>query len=615
MTRKVANTQVFVRRGDEFLLANSANVIKIQRTSGGSSLDSCLIELTETEPLEGLELSGSRPEIDVTINGIAVFWGVLESPHLSISEQTQRRQLTFRSEPRHFGGPVDHVPEYDPVSKTYVNNDRPLVFNPEIDHRILGNRDPNRHPDGYSVPIDPESLLTDQAKRVHDYKTGAMWSVWDIVGFVCSHYNTAGYIENPTTAALEDYANRWTAPPVRNFRVPYGTRVPRILDELLAPLGFGWYIHYQNVGSRYIEIFKRGESSNARQVYLPAFGARYVDESQTNAHSLGIDYSLGATTNQVTVLGDYEYHEATFPLVKGWSSEHDTLTINKLSKDHADYAANQAYQRVYRDWVLNEAGDYVGIRADITKPYDLSPLFGHTAIPRRRKFLPCLTLGPDGEPRGDVRGCVIEFSTNGGLTWKPISMIPGAAPQIMQHQCGIRFEGQTPPSILMARGSGIENQIKMRITATIRSDKRMRAKAVKRTSSILTDEVAEEIVDAADRFTKRKVHSSSSFYERVQNNELKAHETDDTESLQSYADRIRNAWDMADVSGAVVLDGLDGFQYDIGDIVTGVFGRDISFSAAGPNAPRYPQIVGIVYNVQEQSRSISLETFRETGSI
>src|SRR5262249_46022790 len=108
----------------------------------------------------------------------------------------------------------------------------------------------------------------------------------------------------------------------------------------------------------------------------------------------------------------------------------------------------------------------------IDQPYNFDLLFGSAKyVARRRRFLPCLSRSEDGSPRGHAVGVYVEYSADNGATWQPIDALSSDenSVQILQRECGIRFNGENVPFDLYLAG----DSAKVRVTACVESDTRV----------------------------------------------------------------------------------------------------------------------------------------------
>ena len=177
----------------------------------------------------------------------------------------------------------------------------------------------------------------------------------------------------------------------------------------------------------------------------------------------------------------------------------------------------------------------------------------------------------------------------------------------------MRFNGRTiPPEVAEAKGD-----FRLRITCSIEADEHLKHFADRLPTS-LQPATAAVVIEAAERFQYAQVAETSKFYKQLHgskaelNAELYADERDDTDAIQEYAEYLRERLDHLDVSGSAVIGGFDLGDYELGDVVTKIEGREIRFDATTKPDGSYPQIVGLVYHFESQMRELIFETSRNT---
>lgn len=615
----------------------SFKALRAWRSTGGRELDRAEIELDLAAADQRLTdwsfyKVNRQVEIVATIPGLGdrvLHWGKLSIDGAKIAEGTERVVYTSRAEPYHFGAPIFGQWRFEPVFQQIVPADEDLVFNPQIDGKIW----PNMYPElqglnGKASPVfvDPESLRTVPAQTLFGVEAlvpaalgvgpqggGAdFWTLPKAAFYLAAAANGSNF-SFPTLDELGDVLDP-DPDLLRDVRLRRGLYLPQSLEELLEPFGFGFNVKYDAVGQRRLVFFRRGQSAAPAAVTMgrPALsGPGNAITSADNAPELDLEYNRGNVRNLLLVQGDFRYFEATFELVRAWPAELDGLDPTKdLAKDTDHYQNNPGYQDAWRKWALNESGDYIGLRPEILALTDLTDITGDRLSPKRRRFLPCITQGADLAPIGEIQGCVVEWSPDEGATWLPPEQLDNHTCHLLERECGLRFDAQHVPTQLYDAGA----KAKVRITATIRSDRRLAATADQTDASPQTD-LAPAVVDAAGRFHYKLVSSQSKFYDQVGADSIPSDSVDDTDAIAAYAQELHDAWDMADISGRIKIEGLDRAQYELGDVISKVAGREISLDAAGPivTEPRFPQVVGIEYALRGggQFRLLRLETYRE----
>jgi hypothetical protein len=246
---------------------------------------------------------------------------------------------------------------------------------------------------------------------------------------------------------------------------------------------------------------------------------------------------------------------------------------------------------------------------------------------------------------------------------------------VLADQCAIRLTGPVRPE-LHTQLQQFPNEPPLRITCCVESDFARHAIADRRDSSPQAD-VVRSVLDLSNRFHVRRVDSTSVLYadrhpaitgvntgsggdfvvasllvplqagdrfavegstgndglytvsavssgtitvrESIPdatidgNLSLFTREIDDTRELQEYLEHVREWDDSADLSCSVTLDGIDHYEYELGDLITKVDGRNLSLDANSPTAtsPKYLQIMGVNLELEGQQKTeLLLESFK-----
>lgn len=625
-------------------------VLSVQVSAGGRRLDHALVEVdlgragryVQNLDLAGLIVDNGQQQINLVGAEMAIVavidslpktlhWGRVSVYDVKIPDKLV---LNCRLENTHFGQPLGFQKVIDPSSGEFTRVDEDVVFNPQVKGQILGNKrlgTGTQSDEPLFMPpesvetiaaatfqqvayIDPNDIL-----RVSEIANDN-WTLVDAVYYVLRDCNPSQtYVQNPTLQQLQNILPDDKSL-LKNQRLRVGTYLPEALDQLLEPYGFTWRVHHDAPTSRTIRIIKNGVG-RSRAIQLQAPGASF-QPALSNTKRLDLQYDLSMAINQVRAVGSKTQVEATFELMPGWEAELDDTEPFFLMSGTPIWQQNPQYHRVWRDWVLNEDGSYTRGWRDIP-PNAANPIltelfravFGisHPAVfPRRRRFLPMLTRGDDGNPIGKVGGCIVEWwnvEKEGGAGWEPIN--PAFAffqCRLLEHEAGVTFTGPQPPDIMRWGG---DDQARLRIVATIESDSRI-FKVAPRPATSVNPQVHEWVADVGDRFHARLLHGSSPYHSEVVGGQRQADQADGRNALQSFATSLRTSFDQAGCAGFAQQEGLQG-DYLVGDLVVGMQGREISFGLTNDpsgETGRYLQIVGVHYDVQTQTQTLVLNDYR-----
>lgn len=496
--------------------------------------------------------------------------------------------LTAQSQLRsyHFGNPLTG---YDVFAVSgfsqFINSD--IVFNPLIDNRTLFNMsNKNRNGDvalNGRLWVHPESISATVGETWQG-QTKSEWTLSHAVRSLCWLLNpTEPFILNPSTESIDRLI---VGPSVRAVTIPIGTRLPQALDLLLRPLGFNWHIDYttaDTAGLPQIRIFQIGAGPE-KELYLQPPGS-ILDLAESNINAFTIDNNIGDSFNQVTVLGEYEEAECTFPLFAAWDATHDSITPDDLDKDGAEYVGHET---VWRLFIANEAGDINPATSRLgqtpTVP-DLTGVFELWVAHHRTLQEPLTYIAgtPSAStPLQERRPHVVEYSDDSGATWL-------AAPEtwtvkLCPDQIGILFDGKTIPQELYDAGSSG----RLRITGSVFGDSRIKSTAT-RNAWAVNGRVVENVMLRPDKFQYRFRNIAGTYQSVLTGSaDTKDHSTE----ISDFAEAIRDQNQYAEVDCEFKLPGWH-LEYEIGDLITKINGREISLDAAPASAPvnRYVQIV------------------------
>lgn len=590
----------------------------MSRSAGGASLDTAVFSIDlgkREERLTDMNTPAAfnreievRTPVEGTTAGDPVFWGAIASQSMRIDGQSESATITARIEPHHFGDTLKGIQVYDPLAGDEVRIDTDVFFNPLVDGKIINNMASRAAtPGDWHLWFHPESIRTTTAIGYQDASSVGPWTITKAVHSLCWFLNPdQDYIKNPTLAELTAALRDETDLEVSNFWLRRGMYLPQCLDALLAPHGFNWFVKLatdsSNYATRKIVIFKRGVGDQ-KAVYMQRPGES-LQLSETNTMDLSHDLSVADLVNEVEGFGEYEEREITIQLERGWLESEDALTPEDLDKtvDATEGGLYEAHPNAWRLFVANEANDYNGLRPEITDPIDFTGIFSEFVV-KRRRFEDCLQL----DSKGKRIPPIVEWYDPEETIWKVVS--PGSY-TVLNDQMGIMFNGATPPDDIANGG----DDVAIRVTGTVTGDKRVTATASRQSRSPNAS-VIKLTLDVANRFFDRQVQTTGG-YASVHNDYLGhgADERDDEADLLAYCEAARDVEDAAQLRTPIVLHGIHR-DYEIGDLIGTLQGRDISFNrlADGTEDKRYPQIVGIAYDTQRQTTTLAVEPVEDKG--
>lgn len=489
--------------------------------------------------------------------------------------------------------------------ESFVSHEE-ITFNPEIDGVIEYNRANDYVTDTTVFAwLDPESARTERAKTIQEVEPEE-WSMEFAVETLCAMCNPdETYITNPLSSDVPIVSN-----PV-NVRLRPGQYLPQLLDQLLTPVGVSWYLKPEydaSTGARKLSIkFFKLNVGPEKEVYHAAPG-EVATFGNSNLVHLNMSVSLLEMANQIYVYGGYIEREVTITLYRGWLEADDDRSAGELHRDGPEFTARLS--SVWRKWVANEAGDYCGMRtitaAIPADPLDLTDVLGEDTIFRRRVFSDPLTYensdGTSAPPRR--RQPLIEYSVDAGTTWE---VCPGEwGARVLDRELGVYFSADEPPGELIDAG----DDARVRITATIRGDTRLNYTATRQSNSPLAGTI-ELHLDWSDRYFDREVVSTGDLAS-VLADEPDADERDDLAAMTGYADYVQTVEDASMIRAELTLFGIH-LEYEIGDLITRVNGRNISFNRKSESSPikTYLQVLGIAHDWGRQTTTLITQALDE----
>lgn len=630
---------------------DDAQLALIMRSAGGRQLDVAeiayslaktgerLVDLeTPTEFSRKVQVRLRRDDDEIA--PVLLFSGELATQAIKISKaEGERVHLQARVEPWHFGEPLLGPHVGDQAGDVQVP-DAPIRFNPLIDGEIKFNRSTalnsdeepaEGEPDNrYWLWLDPESVRTPEAIHyAQDDEDAGEWTLAQAVHALCWAANPdEPMISNPT---LSECAMAFAdAPEVKNIELPRGKYLPELLDALLQPFGYSWFLSpgFTNeeedteadyIGTNYLRFFKLGAGPET-EVFLQRPGEE-LDGALSHVADLNVTWNIADVANVIVGQGSQKEIELTVELYRAWPEADDSLTADDLIRvdgaaddDAAIYSLFKEKRNVWRKWVLNEAGDYCmtrnGVAPILNTPFDLTEILGPASVPKRRKFGRRLGKDVDGDrlpPYIEYRDPAVAEDDDPGA-WKPLdsdALQIQERPEILDRECGIYFGGSKPPAALIELGE----DARLRITATIKADDRLTYESPRAAISPNGNEIR-LVVDLSDRFHFRQFCTVAEFASQFAADTDDTAEADDTAALEAFCDALRDVEQAARLNCDFTLFGIHS-QYAIGQLVTKVDGRNIQLNRNASDSPTklYPQITGIRLDRTNQTTTLKVDTF------
>ncbi len=299
----------------------------VERSAGGSRLDYATLEWDGGHPRAfgdplrdfalGNQLDGRVCEVVLPLptGNKVIHRGKLKSVHARLDDRGPVLGYTSRLEPYHFGAPTTGMlirNRSGGENSEVVNVPEQLVFNPMVDGECIGNRSqaletsPHRH----YLFLDWRQCQTEAARQWNqqgplqnaDVRSadladvtlrpqGEQWTVGEAVLYACAVLNPQQEHVLNCTSVVELESQRYRRV-LRDVRIPLGLHLPQVLDQLLEPFGFSWYLEYGAPGQKpRIELFPLGLGAPlaAKMQRPPAI----IDPNQTNIERFDLRYGVG----------------------------------------------------------------------------------------------------------------------------------------------------------------------------------------------------------------------------------------------------------------------------------------------------------------------------------
>lgn len=211
----------------------------------------------------------------------------------------------------------------------------------------------------------------------------------------------------------------------------------------------------------------------------------------------------------------------------------------------------------------------------------------------------------------------LEYRVDSESSWTAVPNEWGY--RVLHDEIGVWFTGQRQPE---GTSGGIPEEmltddVEMRVTGTLRGDRRVEYTTSTSSYSPNSNSIYETI-DLSDRYFDRRRQPDGDYASTLDGEQ---DDKDDESSLQAYVNEVKMKSDLADSQAEVTLIGLkycfdssgSDDSYKIGDIITKLEGREISFNRANSTFDsKYLQVVGITWTNEPGNQTTRL-TLSPTG--
>jgi len=429
-----------------------------------------------------------------------------------------------------------------------------------------------------------------------------------------------------------------------NSLVCEATHLVEALSHLCSAAGLHLAAEIRNLGGRPVTELRlwAAHAGRCRSLYL-ARGGRHSDGTprynvtgrsaaeilaDNNTYRGTISWDHRGMVNHPMVIGGIKQYEMTVPLWPGWAprSQLDNVAPPQRAAAKAlallpdqvetlgEKAESSSWFRVYhrhgslfkynadagRLWILNEDGFYTGAIYNRNAPFDHYGPFDFSTVAgpevtgrgkwmrRPRRLLPTISTSQDGRPLG----IWIEISFDSGVTWQQQS----SGVRVLEGRAGVYFDCVNPTEITPAGVDPavqnlwyalIEQTFRVRVTAVIESDERLMA------------EYSPDRLNSPTLYTNTIVISRPKLFQFVSRSGTanvlhgvgaEPVGRDDSPMIAALAEQLASANQDRRVHVVPAIPWIE-TDYELGDRITDIRGRDIRFATVSGPLLRYPAVL------------------------
>lgn len=529
-----------------------------------------------------------------------------------------------------------------------------IVFNPLVDGKVVFNRahEPSKRIEGHEYPcfVDPESVRTGFAREENNAGEDNFAEEWTLAEAIVYILGRCAFaeIENPalTLPTVEEIEGQLGdfAPKLQNVELPLGLFADQALDQLLRRFGVAWHLEHESPTESRLKVWPYLVTDAAEEPVSLRLQAPFqaLDLEQTDVVSLDLSYDQGDLANVAVIITAPLEIEGTWPLIPAWDEAYDNESLaNLLSSDPETGARNAMWDDdpelriAWRKWVLNEAGDYTGLRTGpwFDHPFDLQaaaaeivPLVAEeeqdVAIYRRKRFLPTLARNDEGGAAGlHTGGVTVEWYNAVESAWCLIDTVleeTGGRVELLPDEAGIYLSGIDPPIEIQSQynpqqsGAGQSRGLgqALRITATLQCDRGLRV-VLDRTTQSASPWWIETLVDGSRRWPMRVVAESGDYqsiyseYPSLAIEDLEAY----YEEILQDAELLLEQANLATLQGTVPVWGFEWDRYPLSTPIDKVEGRNITLDGRRGGGG-FPRVMGQTFYPHQQVTLIHLASLK-----
>jgi len=446
---------------------------------------------------------------ETAVAGLPIFTGQIEGIRTAIDERHETVEILVKD----YSALLSRITVY---GRHVLQDDGSTVF--------LSGLDTSFNPSGQAnaaFDSDDGSPATEPLFSVGPAQATS-WGCAEVICYLLSAYVPGGAFYWPT---LDQLRAQTEQQPINDLEVT-GLSLLEALQRCCeaAGLQFQFVPRLSETGPSQALVFYRNGQGRAVEFNCQQAG-QALGLSRTNIASLRSERAFYPVTHRHIGQGDFRTYEATFELVKAWDPALEDTNYALFCPS----TNPQFYERkdVYRKWCLNEAGDYTAAPYDQGGPFDFCHVFeGAEHLRRRRRFWPALST----DRQGRSLGYVLEVSYDDGLHWWTYIH----SFENLLDECGVWLSGdQLDVDTWVA---GLKGVLKVRITASVVSDKRLTSIAANGPTKA-TAPVVDHVITLPRRFRYRKVTPLSIFAQKDPQTLGTPDEADDSAALNDFVRR------------------------------------------------------------------------------
>lgn len=529
---------------------------------------------------------------------------------------------------------------------TADSGDDPYTYPVVMDPHVTGeDSDGDDYPRMFDLPMAVSSLLNTQ-NADQEWVTHQKTS--DLEDLLVAREPIDGTAFNPNDSSTYD------AKDIQASDMPLSSKDwPTCVHTLTANSGFGmsWDLSSNGSGNPQtaLRLFLK-QAADPKPLLLQPPGD-VLDVSLTNLGEAQVGRDLSSVANEWTVIGDQKSYELSVVLAPGFPSAQadSSTTASLVAFNTSDTTYDTTNHDAYRLYIFDETGEghypnnapatagpttkvggmATSLDSVLGSPDDSTDPPTRAYVYRRRAPIGELFARDDN---GRPLRAKLSISTNytgaypavwdGTGTWQPIQ----GSFELLKDRIGVYLTMKNPndwnigttSASGMPFGSGVVRAVEclgnpstatpkytpaffLRLTCVIQGDQAIKATAERQDTSPIADTITRE-VDARDRIRYEVIAAKSEH----NSTDTPSIVRDDSDLAMSEAVAYRTASDSGMMEGEIQIPRFT-MSYDIGDRISGIYGRGLSFrtdNGGAGFAPVLPMVGSRRWILEGQQRTV-----------